>query len=69
MLEWAREFVQRLQRNGIAPLEIREETGMWTREQQGVPAAAKGAFNRFLQEYQEHNEEELHHQHPGKWAA
>jgi hypothetical protein len=68
MLEWAREFLHRLQANGIAPLEIREETDRRTGEQQRSPAT-KVAFKRFLREYRQHNEEELRHQFPGNRAA
>lgn len=68
MLEWTRELVNRLRRMHTALMETpKNETG--EQRDSRAPTVRTGAFERFLREYRDHNEEEVSHHTPGNRAA
>jgi hypothetical protein len=65
MLEWAREVMHRLLQDQNTSLEARNKPGEPTHDGQG---SSTGGFDRFLQEFEANNEENLNHP-GGKRAA
>jgi hypothetical protein len=59
MLEWARDVVQRLLRSRDAPLENAKTPGEHSYNGEGSPPDHTGAFDRFLQDYKAHIDEEF----------
>ena len=65
MLEWARQLVHRLLQDDSTSLESGKEPGGRTLGGRGTTRG----FDRFLQEFQAHNEENFHEGSGGKRAA